>query len=503
MTIRRFTAANARDALAQVKRELGEDALVISNRALTGGRVEILAAGPDAMDALVEYARAPRNARVPERPPANACATEAAPKVETFSDFLRRQGRTQSAPPADIAIQRPVGTDMYRQVAQEAVPPAPLSVPVHAAPIHAAPMQAAPVQAAPVQAIPAVAPAAATLPAPAVFRPRAEPVAAPVAPRSDARLLEELQGMRALLLEQMATMSAASSAAELQRRNPVQVRVMTRLLSAGFSTEVARHITDHLPADTTLAVCEQWLHDVLRLNLRCTAGNDSMIERGGVFALVGPTGVGKTTTVAKLAARFAVKYGAAQLGLVTLDAYRVGAHEQLRAYGRILGVPVHLAQDAVTLAEVLAAMAHKRLVLIDTCGVSQRDERLAEMLAILEQAGTPRRPVQRVLLLNAASHAETLEAVARAWRARDAGAAILTKLDEAVRIGGALDCALRHKLVIMGATDGQRVPEDWRTADGDEFARLALAPGGAPFAFSDDEAALLATSQRAVQPLLA
>jgi flagellar biosynthesis protein FlhF len=295
----------------------------------------------------------------------------------------------------------------------------------------------------------------------------------------------------------MATMSAATSAAELQKRSPVAVRVMTRLLSAGFSTEVARHITEHLPVEATLAGCEQWLHEVLALNLRCAAEHDGITERGGVFALVGPTGVGKTTTVAKLAARFAVKYGAAQLGLVTLDAYRVGAHEQLRTYGRILGTPVHLAQDAVTLADVLAAMSHKRLVLIDTCGVSQRDERLGEMLAMLEQAGTPRRPVQRVLLLNAASHAETIEAVARAWRAREAGAAILTKLDEAVRIGGALDSVLRHKLVLMGATHGQRVPEDWLAADAAQLAALALQPGGTPFAFSDDEAALLATSQRA------
>jgi flagellar biosynthesis protein FlhF len=199
-----------------------------------------------------------------------------------------------------------------------------------------------------------------------------------------------------------------------------------------------------------------------------------------------------------------VRFDAAKLGLVTLDAYRVGAHEQLRTYGRILGTPVHLAQDAVTLAEVLAAMSHKRLVLIDTCGVSQRDERLAEMLDMLAQAGTPRQPVQRVLLLNAASHAETLEAVARAWHARESGAAILTKLDEAARIGGALDTVLRNKLVLMGATHGQRVPEDWMAAAGPQLAATALQPGNAPFALCEDEAALLASTQRsAITPIAA
>lgn len=444
MTIKRFTAASAREAIAQVKRELGADALILSNRALAGGRVEILAAAADAMDALVEDARGTR-----------AAAAEAAPKIESFSDFLQRQGRSANgARPASITIEHPVGAQMYQQMTPQ--------------------------------------PAA----APAAFRPHAA-APAPQPAKSDARVLEELQGMRALLLEQVAALSAASAAADLQKRNPVQVRVMTRLLSAGFSTEIARHITHHVAGDTTLANCDRWLHDVLALNLRCSTEADGIAERGGVYALVGPTGVGKTTTVAKLAARFAVRHGAAQLGLITLDAYRVGAHEQLRTYGRILGVPVHLAQDAATLAEMLASMSGKRLVLIDTCGVSQRDDRLAEMMGMLEQAGTPARPVQRVLLLNAASHAETLEAVARAWRAREAGAAILTKLDEAARIGGALDAVLRNKLVLVGATHGQRVPEDWMAADSRQLAALALQPGASPFALNEDEAALLASTRTA------
>jgi len=494
MSIKRFTAANARDALAQVKRELGNDALIISNRVLTGGRVEILAAAAEAMDALVEEVRPNRkSARDAKARPATVPAAEETPKIESFSDFLRRQNPARAASaahagqPAGMTITRAAGTEMYQQVEQTAG-----SAPRPAA--NSGPAGGVNVE-------PATAP-------PAVFRHRPEPALLTPSTqdtvRTDVRLLEELQGMRALLLEQMATMSSAATATELQKRSPVQVRVMTRLLSAGFSADIARQIAGHLPAETTLANCDPWLLDVLALNIQCAAEPDGIIERGGVFALVGPTGVGKTTTVAKLAARFAVRFGAAQLGLVTLDAYRVGAQEQLRTYGRILGTPVHLAQDAVTLAEVLAAMGHKRLVLIDTCGVSQRDERLAEMLDMLAQAGTPRQPVQRVLLLNAASHAETLETVARAWHAREAGAAILTKLDEAARIGGALDTVLRNKLVLMGVTHGQRVPEDWGAAIGPQLAATALQPGDAPFALNEDEAALLASSQRsAMTPLAA
>jgi flagellar biosynthesis protein FlhF len=180
------------------------------------------------------------------------------------------------------------------------------------------------------------------------------------------------------------------------------------------------------------------------------------------------------------------------LGLVTLDSYRIGAHEQLRTYGRILGTPVHLAQDGATLRELIASMLGKRLVLIDTCGVSQRDERLAEMMNMLAASGTPARPISRVLLLNSASHAETLEDVARAWRANEAAGAILTKLDEAARIGGALDALLRYKLTLLGLTNGQRVPEDWHTANNRLLAHLSLKPAAQLFALAESEGALLA-----------
>jgi len=167
----------------------------------------------------------------------------------------------------------------------------------------------------------------------------------------------------------------------------------------------------------------------------------------------------------------------------------------LRTYGRILGTPVHLAQDSATLRELLATMVHKRLVLIDTCGVSQRDERLGEMLDLLANAGTANRPVQRVLLMNSASHAETLEEAARAWRAQECAGAILTKLDEATRIGGALDVSLRHRLTLLGLTNGQRVPQDWHAANSKLLAHIALKPAAQLFELADEEGAALLQAQ--------
>jgi len=519
MSIQRFVAPNGREALAQVRRELGADALVLLTRKLTGGRVEVLAVAQDAMDALIEdrgtevplerSRSSPATAGVTEsvNPEADSRAPTDTSRAETFEQFLRRQARRQAQPQRTA---RPGAA--HRDEEEEADPATDHSLPAAVRPLSPATsgaMTAAAVTSPSVFRYRTDAPGGVADAMPAGLTPGSAPSTVAVvestaatsaagapAAATDARLLAEIQSMRALLLEQMATMGTANSAAELHRRSPMQVRAMTRLLTAGFSPDVARHIAEHAPAAATPGDSDQWLADVLSLNLRCVSADSDWLGLGGVYALVGPTGVGKTTTVAKLAARFAVRYGAQTLGLITLDAFRVGAHEQLRAYGRILGTPVHLAQDAATLADLLASMAGRRLVLIDTCGVSQRDQRLEEMLGLLEQATSGQRSIQRLLLLNAASHAETLDDVARAWRARQCVGALLTKLDEAVRMGGALDCLLRHKLAVHGATNGQRVPEDWVVADARELAQAALRPGQAAFTLAEAEGAVLAANAR-------
>jgi flagellar biosynthesis protein FlhF len=518
MSIKRFVAPTGREALAQVRRELGEDALVLSTRKLTGGRMEVLAVGPDDMQTLIEDSRSARAAQSklaseavaatsspPQSPDAGArvYAPASGVRTESFEDFLQRQQGTRERERAPEPVPPPVAAEnmvarRYRQVAaaaadDAALPPTPASPAPEPAVFRRRAASASPTVAGAADAAPQP---------PAAAAPMAAATASPVAEASfsggvtggaaaDARLLAELQTMRALLLEQMATMGAANTAAELHRRSPMQVRAMTRLLTAGFSPEVARQIAERAPAAATPADSDRWLADVLALNVRCVGADSGWLDRGGVYALVGPTGVGKTTTVAKLAARFAVRHGAQALGLITLDAFRVGAHDQLRAYGRILGAPVHLAQDMLTLRELLASMAGRRLVLIDTCGVSQRDERLYDMLAMIEQAAAGQRTVERLLLLNAASHAETLDDVARAWRARECAGALLTKLDEAVRIGGALDCVLRHRLAVMGATNGQRVPEDWLFVASPQLAAAALKPGHGSFTLAEAEGAVL------------
>ena len=179
---------------------------------------------------------------------------------------------------------------------------------------------------------------------------------------------------------------------------------------------------------------------MLERNLLTGEAEAALEDQGGVYALVGPTGVGKTTTTAKIAAAFATKYGAANLGLITLDAYRIGAHEQLRAYGRILGVPVHTAHDRASLEDLLDLLTAKKMVLIDTAGMAQRDARTRELLDMLAH-----RSIRKLLVVNAAAQGETIEDVMIAYRAASCAGVVLSKMDEAVKLGPALDALIRHQ----------------------------------------------------------
>ena len=532
MGFKRYVAATTRDALRQVRQELGDEAVILSSKKVAGGYFEILAAAADAVEAIVEESRKP--------PTATPAAPRKSGGVESFQDFLKRQAA--AAPAARQATARAAAPDrgvpsaLYAQVAAAQAPqddlqddaddgwhrpgaeaPAPRSIAAAPGRARSAPTPAEPsvfrrrpsrtgaadeayAIGAPVPAAHGAAsghaapPPAAPAAAPPLPVPRAAvPSPLPAAAAADSPLMSELLNLRSALQEQLTALSTSVAAGDA-RRSPIVTRLMTRLLSAGFSVELARRIAQRVPPGIDVLAGTEWLQDVLAANLKCAAPSQSIADREGAFALVGPTGVGKTTTVAKLAARFAVKYGTQALGLVTLDAYRVAAHEQLRTYGRILGTPVHLAQDAATLRELLASMQGKRLVLIDTCGLGPRDQRLGEMLAMLAAAGSAACPVQPVLLLNAGSHAETLDETARAWRASQAAGCILTKLDEAARIGGALDCALRYRLSLLSLTNGQRVPEDLHLANARLLAHLALKPGGSAFALADSEAAALAAA---------
>jgi flagellar biosynthesis protein FlhF len=264
--------------------------------------------------------------------------------------------------------------------------------------------------------------------------------------------------------------SALAFMEKLQRR-PGEARLTQKLLDCGFSPALIKKLAAGLTDDTGDETA--WATQILERNLRASDSDAAVEDQGGVFALIGATGVGKTTTTAKLAAAFAARHGASNLGLITLDAYRVGAHEQLRAYGRILGVPVHTAHDRASLEDLLELLGGKKMVLIDTAGMAQRDSRTRELLDMLSH-----RSIRKLLVVNAASQGETIEDVIISYRAAACAGVVLSKMDEAVKLGPALDALIRHRIKVIGVANGQRVPEDWHRLSANALVHRALRAGG-------------------------
>ncbi|HZY19138.1 MAG TPA: flagellar biosynthesis protein FlhF [Ramlibacter sp.] len=466
MNVKRFVGKNAREAMAQARAACGEDAVVLSNRPVPGG-VEILAMAGTDVPALA----APARGAAPKAAPARR--DDAAPmSTVSFQEFVRERQRQEAL--AAQAPARPAAAP-----ARAAAAPAAAAAPRRAPTEPARFARQALADAIAEQAEPSLldAPASTSASVVRTFEAVAEREASE-------QLMAELRTLRSSITQQLSGLAWFDNV----RRSPAQTRLLRLLLGNGFSPVLTRRLVQRLPDDVADTQAEAWMLSMLSHNLRC-AGDDAIQQRGGVFALVGPTGVGKTTTTAKIAANFALKHGAGTVGLITVDTYRMAASDQLRAFGRILNIPVHTARDSASLADLLDLFAGKKLVLIDTVGVGQRDRRLPELFAAL-----PAGRIQRLLVLNAASQGETLDEVAQAYSNGPGTRCVISKLDEAARCGAVVDVALRHQLVIEGLANGQRVPEDWHAARPQLLAQKALMKPAASYVPDDAELGLLLTA---------
>ncbi|MGF6480966.1 flagellar biosynthesis protein FlhF [Paraburkholderia sp. JPY419] len=307
-------------------------------------------------------------------------------------------------------------------------------------------------------------------------------------------VMNELSSIRDMMEEQFAGLLWG----DRQRRSPARAALTKHLFAAGFSAQLVQMLVDNMPeAVDTMDGGMDWVRSVLESNLPVMENEDALMERGGVFALMGPTGVGKTTTTAKLAARCVMRFGASKVALLTTDSYRIGGHEQLRIFGKILGVSVHAVKDSADLQLALSELRNKHIVLIDTIGMSQRDRLVSEQIAMLSRAG---QPVQRLLLLNATSHGDTLNEVVQAYhRAPDQqplAGCILTKLDEATNLGGVLDTVIRYKLPVHYVSTGQKVPENLYVATKKFLIKstFCIPRDNSPFVPHDDDIPALLSS---------
>ncbi|PWV70253.1 flagellar biosynthesis protein FlhF [Halomonas sp. A11-A] len=318
---------------------------------------------------------------------------------------------------------------------------------------------------------------------PAVARPRPVeapplvPTPTPVAPEATrGREEETFQAMSARLLAEMQEMRSLLTVQRAEASPSPRQRLMQWLLEAGFSRAVGEEVLEGLPECLAPDDEATWLVNRLAARLLVEEDELALLDRGGIVALVGPTGVGKTTTAAKLAARFVMRHGPDAVALVSTDGFRIGAHEQLRIYAELLGVPMHGLDLDQPLETLHLALADRRFVIVDTVGMSQRDRRVIDQLARLK-GDTPVRPL---LVLNAVSQPEALEEVIINYRqaARAAGMALddclISKHDEAGRLGPLLDALMRHGLRLRLVAQGQRVPEDLVVMDAATLVSQAL-----------------------------
>ncbi|MGL6488695.1 flagellar biosynthesis protein FlhF [Aeromonas hydrophila] len=446
MKIKRFFAKDMRTALAEVKETLGPDAVIMSNKKVTGG-VEIVAAVdyqsqvPGPKDAPVrrqlndESVNISSAGRQMTRPAPSPAQEQNEHYADTLAALLARQQKLnpaqnsqggQSGAPSAAASGAP------RTLAEQGQ--------WGAAPEPAKPKARA-----------------------------AAPGRVPQSPQRDQEMegmRKEMASIRKLLEHQISGLMWQ----EVERREPMRALLIKELKKIGFDDAFADQLAGLIPEDMSIHQAMAQLAEVLTAQLKIS--EDEILRQGGAVALLGPTGVGKTTTIAKLAARFAMKYGAEQVALITTDNYRIGAHEQLQTYGRIMGCPVRQVRDAEELANALYQFRHRRLVLIDTAGVGQRDIRLTEQLDTLVKNAKVR--IRSYLVMSATSQRRVMQEAVDHFRRIPLSGCILTKLDESLNLGEVINVCIQNALPISYITDGQRVPEDIQVANAAQLVGAAM-----------------------------
>ncbi|MGL5291977.1 MAG: flagellar biosynthesis protein FlhF [Vibrionaceae bacterium] len=276
---------------------------------------------------------------------------------------------------------------------------------------------------------------------------------------------QEISAIRGLLEHQLAGLMWQ----EMERKEPLRAMLIKRLERIGFSPALVDQLASYIPEN--LSPREAWDELLSIISDQIITAEDNLLEEGGVIALLGPTGVGKTTTIAKLAARAAMDFGADDVALVTTDTFRIGAHEQLATYGRILSCPVKVAKNAQELADILYQFRYRRLVLLDTAGMGQRDMRLSEQLdTLIKNSGAH---IRSFLVLSATSQRRVLQETIDHFCKIPLSGCILTKLDESLSLGEMISVMIEYALPIAYLTNGQRVPEDIRKASGQYLVNKA------------------------------
>lgn len=429
MKMKRFCAPDIRQAMRLVREELGPDAVILSNRNIDEG-IEIVAAMDFDQDLIYGKVNESIQSAVKEDK-LSLSKDKHSPELVNAVNVVKSRPAIRKSP-------RP------KKVHQSNVKP--VSKPENTA------FSSNKANDSEINPIPGL--KKTKLPVESPAQPSIEPVLE--------EMRKEFDQMRELLNTHMSDLSWTESV----RLNPVCREVLHRLNALGFSESISKKIIKQMDVQSDFTGAWEKIKRSVSRHLK--THDDNLIDYGGIVALVGPTGVGKTTTIAKIAAKFRLKYGARQIGLVTADNYRIAAHEQLYTYGRILDIPVRTAHDNAELEKVLNEFIDKRLVLIDTAGMSQRDVRLAEQFPLLRSDDFP---IRSYLVMSAATQTATMNEIIEAFKIFNPHAGILTKLDETVTIAAAISALIENQLPLSFLCDGQKVPENIRSAKGYGLAK--------------------------------
>jgi len=470
MKIRRFVAKDMRTALIQIKAELGADAVIMSNKKIPEG-VELMAAVDYSQ--TVPEAKAPNTAGINQtitdetelskdvvslrhsqehnhidkkEPSLGAMHEEVAQPVDSLSALLNRKIQAQSnnnesngatTDSVDNITEQLKSFTNRLQHQNTRVEPS-----YHAEQDNAIEPDTSPSHNQQQSALPNV-----------------------DSQQAFDQLKNEMLSIRQLLEHQVSGLMWQ----DMAQKDPMRAMLVDRLSSMGFTEQIADQLASYVPENYHQADAWQLVLELVAEQIRTT--NNDIIQRGGVVALVGPTGVGKTTTIAKLAARFAQIHGADQIALISTDTFRIAGFEQLATYGKIIGCQVQLAKDTESLAQLLLQFKMKKLVLIDTAGMGQRDLRLVEHLATL--IANSRVRIRNYLVLAANTQQRVMQENVERFKKIPLAGCIYTKLDESVSVGEIISTSIQNGLPIGYLTDGQRVPEDIKVANAKKLVMLA------------------------------
>ena len=426
MKIQRYIAKDMRSALAQVRDALGADAVILSSGRI-GDEVEVVAAID--FEAVQQAAASAVDAQTARSAPQVHDARRQSAGQGSRNDALfKRESANQDDRPLDRNTERQPERRASSQISED------------------------------------LAPAHAVAPPPAASEAQA--------------LATEMKDMRRMLEAQLATLTWN----DMTRRSPIQAAMLKEMAQLGMTQDLAESLVKKIPRELNFSAARRFALATIARTVQVTG--DRWLEKGGIVAFAGPAGAGKTTLLAKLAARWVMRHGPRRVAMISADSVRIGAHEQFHTLGRLLGVTTHNVFDIAELPELLYELRHYQFVMIDTAGTSPRDPELARQLRLLSGMQAS---IETALVLPASTQTGAIDEVVQRFALARPTACCITKVDEAVSLGGMLSALIRHKLAAAYVSDGQRVPEDLAPARAHALVSKAVEIASHNGSSADDE----------------